>query len=81
MKITNLKKCIVRIAENFTKKSKSETSKPETSSEPSTHERRMDQMRKNPNKRVDSDRMTDVEKMDAGFNGKTYSINGIDVDF
>jgi len=25
--------------------------------------------------------MTDKEKMDEGFNGKTYSINGIDYDF
>ena len=35
----------------------------------------------NPWKRINSDKMTDVEKMDKGFNGKTYSINGIDVDF
>ena len=34
-----------------------------------------------PWKRIDSDKMTDVEKMDKGFNGKTYSINGMDVDF
>jgi hypothetical protein len=25
--------------------------------------------------------MTDVEKMDAGFNGKTYTNNGIESDF
>jgi hypothetical protein len=25
--------------------------------------------------------MTDIEKMDKGFNGKTFSINGIDIDF
>ncbi len=35
----------------------------------------------NPWKRINSDNMTDKEKMDKGFNGKTYSINGIDVDF
>ena len=35
----------------------------------------------NPWKRINSDKMTDVEKMDKGFNGKTYSINGLDVDF
>ena len=31
--------------------------------------------------RKDSESMTDVEKMDAGFNGKTYTINGIEGDF
>ena len=35
----------------------------------------------NPWKRIDGEKMTDIEKMDKGFNGKTYSINGIDVDF
>tara|TARA_Y100001936_G_C15988753_1_gene621058 strand:- start:592 stop:780 length:189 start_codon:yes stop_codon:yes gene_type:complete len=35
----------------------------------------------NPWKRTNSDKMTDKEKMDKGFNEKTYSINGIDVDF
>ena len=35
----------------------------------------------NPTKRVDSDKLSDKEKMDKGFNGKTYSINGRDVDF
>ena len=35
----------------------------------------------NPWKRIDEEKMTDVQKMDKGFNGKTYSINGIDVDF
>ena len=35
----------------------------------------------NPWKRIDSEKMSDIEKMDKGFNGKTYSINGIDVDF
>jgi len=42
---------------------------------------RLEQVKKNRNKRVDSDNMTDIEKMDQGFNGKTYSINGKDVDF
>lgn len=31
--------------------------------------------------RKDSENMTDVEKMDKGFNGKTYTINGIEGDF
>ena len=35
----------------------------------------------NPWIRINSEKMTDTEKMDKGFNGKTYSINGIDVDF
>ena len=39
------------------------------------------QKKLNPWKRINSDKMTDVEKMDKGFNGKTYSINGLDVDF
>ena len=34
-----------------------------------------------PNVRVNSEKDTDKEKMDKGFNGKTYSINGRDVDF
>lgn len=44
-------------------------------------ETRLEQMKKNPYKRVDSENMTDIEKMDRGFNGKTFSINGIDIDF
>lgn len=31
--------------------------------------------------REDSEQMSDVEKMDRGFNGKTYTINGIEGDF
>lgn len=31
--------------------------------------------------RKDSENMSDVEKMDKGFNGKTYIINGIEGDF
>ena len=42
---------------------------------------RLKEMKKNPYKRVDSAKMTDVEKMDKGFNGKTFEINGIEVDF
>ena len=42
---------------------------------------RLEQMKKNPYRRVDSDNMTDIEKMDQGFNGKTFTINGIEVDF
>lgn len=49
--------------------------------EQSTHERRMEQMKKNPYKRVDSENMSEIEKMDKGFNGKTYTVNGIEVDF
>ena len=41
----------------------------------------LEQMKKNPYKRVDSENMTDVEKMDKGFNGKTFTINGIEIDF
>ena len=44
-------------------------------------ESRLEQMKKNPYKRVDSKNMTDIEKMDRGFNGKTFSINGIEIDF
>jgi hypothetical protein len=46
-----------------------------------THERRMEQMKKNPYRRVDSENMTELEKMDQGFNGNTYTVNGIEVDF
>ena len=46
-----------------------------------THARRMEQMKKNPYKRVDSENMTELEKMDQGFNGNTYTVNGIEVDF
>ena len=43
--------------------------------------KRLEEVRKNPYNRVDSDKMTDIEKMNKGFNGKTYSVNGLDVDF
>ena len=42
---------------------------------------RLIQLKKNPYKRVDSENMTDIEKMDQGFNGKTFTINGIEIDF
>ena len=44
------------------------------------YNKRLEQMKKNPFKRVDSQKMSDIEKMDKGFNGKTYSINGMDVE-
>ena len=47
----------------------------------SQKETRLEQMKKNPSKRVDSENMTEIEKMDKGFNGKTFSINGMDIDF
>ena len=31
--------------------------------------------------RKDSENMSDKEKMDKGFDGKTYSVNGIEYDF
>ena len=42
---------------------------------------RLEQMKKDPNRRIDSDDMTEDEKMDAGFTHGTYNINGRDVDF
>ena len=42
---------------------------------------RLTQMKKDPNRRIDSDNMTEVEKMDRGFTHGTYNINGRDVDF
>ena len=47
----------------------------------SQKETRLEQMKKNLYKRVDSENMTEIEKMDKGFNGKTFSINGMDIDF
>lgn len=35
----------------------------------------------NHKERIDGEGMSDVEKMDSGFNGKTYTINGIEGDF
>jgi len=35
----------------------------------------------NHKKRKDGETMSDKEKMDKGFNGKTYSINGMEGDF
>ena len=34
-----------------------------------------------PNIRVDAEKLSEKEKMDKGFNGKTYTINGIEYDF
>ena len=34
-----------------------------------------------PNIRIDSEGLSEKEKMDKGFNGKTYTINGIEYDF
>ena len=42
---------------------------------------RLIEMKKNPYLRVDSKKMSDIEKMDKGFNGKTFVINCIEVDF
>ena len=42
---------------------------------------RLQQMKKDPNRRIDSDDMTEIEKMDRGFTHGTYNINGRDVDF
>ena len=50
-------------------------------SKPKKQESRLEKMKKNPYKRVDSENMSDIEKMDKGFNGKTFTINGIEVDF
>ena len=44
-------------------------------------ETRLEQMKKNPYKRVESENMTDIEKMDQGFNGKTFTVNSIEIDF
>ena len=35
----------------------------------------------NPKERIDSEKDSDKDKMDKGFNGKTYTINGIEYDF
>ena len=48
---------------------------------PEKKETRLEQMKKNPYKRVDSENMTDIEKMDQGFNGKTFTVNSIEIDF
>jgi len=42
---------------------------------------RLQQMKQDPNRRIDSDNMTEIEKMDRGFTHGTYNINGRDVDF
>ena len=35
----------------------------------------------NPKERIDSEKDSEKERMDKGFNGKTYTINGIEYDF
>ena len=35
----------------------------------------------NPRTRKDAEKMSDKEKMDAGYKGNTYTINGMDGDF
>ena len=35
----------------------------------------------NPKERIDAEKDSEKEKMDKGFNGKTYTINGIEYDF
>ena len=44
-------------------------------------EDRLQQMKRDPNRRIDSDDMTEIEKKDRGFTHGTYNINGKDVDF
>ena len=34
-----------------------------------------------PNIRINAENLSEKEKMDKGFNGKTYTINGIEYDF
>ena len=63
---------MIKWIKNLKSKEKSFSEKKET---------RLEQMKKNPYKRVDSENMTDIEKMDQGFNGKTFTINGIEIDF
>ena len=42
---------------------------------------RLEDKKFNPYERKNGDIMSEVEKMDKGFNGSTYSINGLDIDF
>ena len=63
---------MIRLISNFKFKQKIVSVKKES---------RLEQMKKNPYKRVDSENMTDIEKMDQGFNGKTFTINGMEIDF
>lgn len=34
-----------------------------------------------PYERKNGEKMSNIEKMDQGFNGSTYTVNGIDIDF
>ena len=56
------------LLKKFTKKKPMKTSKKETTPF-------------NPRTRMNSENMTDEDKLKQGFNGSTYSINGRDVDF
>ena len=42
---------------------------------------KMDETKFNPYERKNGEAMTEIEKMDQGFDGKTYTINGIEGDF
>ena len=57
--------------------------KPKTNREkrPRTLLEKMDETKFNPYERKNGEAMTEIEKMDQGFNGKTYTINGIEGDF
>lgn len=48
---------------------------------PRTLLEKMDETKFNPYERKNGEAMTDIEKMDQGFNGETYTINGIEGDF
>ena len=48
---------------------------------PRTLLEKMDETKFNPYERKNGEAMTEIEKMDQGFNGKTYTVNGIEVDF
>ena len=41
----------------------------------------LDSNKFDPKIRIDAEKLSEKEKMDKGFNGKTYTINGIEYDF
>jgi len=55
--------------------------KPNREKRPRTLLEKMDETKFNPYERKNGEAMTEIEKMDQGFNGKTYTINGIEGDF
>ena len=63
---------MIKALKKLFKKIDEEQKKPPTKSDPKQFNHRI---------RIDSEKMSDVEKMDKGFNGKTYTINGIEGDF